>query len=248
MAMTRWVMRLILANVVVYLLQQARPAITEMFAFVPVLVLARPWTLLTYMFLHDPDSITHILFNMLGLFFFGPRMEIELGGKNFLFLYFISGIVAGLLSFFTPFTPIIGASGAIFGVFMGFAYYWPRENIYIWGILPIQARWMVVLMTALSLYGGLGFGMGNIAHFAHLGGFLGGYLFLKFLDRKAKIVDQIVSSIPAVEPARWKNIDRSKLHEVNRAELDRIQEKIKTTGVNSLNASEREFLERFSSM
>lgn len=246
MVMTRWVMRLILANALVYLLQQARPVITDAFAFVPVYILSRPWTLVTYMFLHG--NLTHILFNMLGLLFFGPRMEIELGGKNFLLLYFISGFVAGLLSFASPFTPIIGASGAIYGVFMGFAYYWPRESIYIWGIVPIQARWMVVLMTLLSLYGGFGFGMDNIAHFAHLGGFLGGYLFVKFLDRKAKIVDQIVSSLPAVEPARWKNIDRDKLHEVNRAELDRIQAKIKASGVNSLSASEREFLERFSSM
>ncbi len=246
MGMTRWVMRLILANALVYLLQQARPVITDTFAFVPAFILSRPWTVLTYMFLHG--NFTHILFNMLGLLFFGPRMEIELGERNFLLLYLISGFAAGLLSFFSPFTPIIGASGAVYGVFMGFAYYWPRENIYIWGILPVQARWMVAFMTAMSLYGGFGSAMDNIAHFAHLGGFLGGYLFLKFLDRKAKIVDQIVSSLPAVEPARWKNIDRSKLHEVNRSELDRILEKMKTTGVNSLNSNEREFLERFSSM
>lgn len=246
MGMTRWVLRLILANAVVFLLQQARPVITDMFAFVPVLILSKPWTLLTYMFLHG--NFSHILFNMLGLLFFGPRVEVELGERNFLLLYFISGFAAGLLSFFAPFTAIIGASGAVYGIFMGFAYYWPRENIYIWGVLPVQARWMVAFMTVISLFGGFGFTMDNIAHFAHLGGFLGGYVFLKFLDRKAKIVDQIVSSLPAVEPTRWKNIDRSKLHEVNRAELDRILAKIKTAGVASLSASEKEFLERFSSM
>ena len=243
--MSRWVMRLILLNVLVFLLQQARPAITQAFAFVPVLVTTRPWTLLTYMFLHG--DFGHILFNMLGLLFFGPRLEIELGGRNFLALYFISGLVAALLSFLNPFSAIIGASGAIYGVFMGFAYYWPRENIYIWGVFPLQARWMVVLMTALSLYGGLGFSMDNIAHFAHLGGFLGGYLFLKFLDRKQKVVDQIVSILPPVDPVKWKSIDRNKLHEVNRAEYDRIMLKINTSGTGSLTSSEREFLERFSS-
>jgi membrane associated rhomboid family serine protease len=246
MAITRWVLRLILANVLVYLLQLLRPAITEAFAFVPVFILSRPWTVLTYMFLHG--DISHILFNMLGLLFFGPRLEIELGGRDFLLLYFASGLMAAFLSFISPFSAIIGASGAVYGVFMGFAYYWPRENIYIWGVLPVQARWMVAFMTLMSLFGGFGFTMDNIAHFAHLGGFLGGYLFLKFLDHKTKVIDQIVSVLPPVDASKWKNINREKLHEVNRAELDRILDKINTNGVNSLSANEREFLERFSSI
>lgn len=246
MGLTRWVLRLILANALVYLLQEARPAITGEFGFVPVQFLTKPWTLITYMFLHGDFS--HILFNMLGLLFFGPRLELELGERNFLLLYVVSGLMAGLLSFLMPFSAIIGASGAVYGVFMGFAYYWPRENIYVWGVLPVQARWMVVFMTAMSLFGGFGFTMDNIAHFAHLGGFLGGYLFLKLLERKAKIVDQIVSSLPAIEPAKWKTINREKLHEVNRTELDRILDKINAKGVNSLLPGEREFLERFSAM
>jgi membrane associated rhomboid family serine protease len=246
MMMTRWVMRLIIANAVVFLLQQVRSGVTEELVFVPALLFSRPWTLITYMFLHG--DISHILFNMLGLLFFGPRLEIELGEKNFLLLYFTSGIVAGLVSFITPFIPILGASGAIYGVFMGFAYYWPRENIYIWGILPVQARFMVAFMTALSLFGGFGYTSDNIAHFAHLGGFLGGYLFVKLLDRKQKVMDQIVSILPPPDPSKWRTIDRSKLHEVNRTELDRILDKINATGFNSLSASEKEFLERFSSM
>ena len=243
--MTRWVLRLIVANVIVFLLQQARPVITEALAFEPLHLFNRPWTLFTYMFLHA--DVSHILFNMLGLLFFGPRLELELGERNFLVLYFVSGLMAALLSFLTPYSAIIGASGAIYGVFMGFAYYWPRENIYVWGILPIQARWMVAFMTVLSLYGGLGFAMTNIAHFAHLGGFLGGYLFLRFLDRKQKAVNQIVSVLPPVDVNKWKSIDRTKLHEVNRAEFDRILAKINTSGVGSLTPGEREFLERFSS-
>lgn len=244
--MTRWVLRLILANTLVYVLQVMRPAMTDAFAFVPALVLVRPWTLITYMFLHG--DVSHILFNMLGLLFFGPRLEIELGTRNFLLLYFVSGLMAALLSFVTPFSAIIGASGAVYGVFMGFAYYWPRENIYIWGVLPVQARWMVAFMTVMSLFGGFGFTMDNIAHFAHLGGFLGGFLYLKFLDHKAKVIDQIVSVLPPVDASKWKSINREKLHEVNRGELDRILDKINATGVNSLSAKEREFLERFSSI
>jgi membrane associated rhomboid family serine protease len=246
MMMTRWVLRLIVANVIVFLLQQARASVTQELVFVPVLVFAKPWTLITYMFLHG--SMSHILFNMLGLLFFGPRLEIQLGERDFLLLYFISGIVAGLVSFVTPYTPILGASGAVYGVFLGFAYYWPRENIYIWGVLPVQARFMVAFMTALSLFGGFGFTSDNVAHFAHLGGFLGGFLFVKFLDRKKKVIDQIVSILPPPDTSKWRSIDRTKLHEVNRTELDRILDKINASGLNSLSMSEREFLDRFSSI
>ena len=244
--MTRWVLRLILANSIVFLMQQARPGVTETFAFVPAFIVTQPWTIVTYMFLHG--DLTHILFNMLGLLFFGPRLEVELGEKNFLLLYFVSGFVAALLSFLTPFSAIIGASGAVYGVFIGFAYYWPRENIYIWGVLPVQARWMVAFMTAMSLFGGFGFTADNIAHFAHLGGFLGGFLFLKLLDRQRAVVKEFVPIMPTIDPNKWKNIKREGLHEVNRTELDRILDKINATGVGSLSSNEREFLERFASL
>src|ERR1041385_5898318 len=137
--MTPWVIRLIIANVLMFVASSASPEITEKLMLVPVLALSHPWTLVTYMFLHA--GMGHIFFNMLSLFFFGPRLEMKLGGINFLWLYFISGIMGGLLSFvFTSYTPIIGASGAVYGVMLGFARYWPREPLYIWGVLPVEAR------------------------------------------------------------------------------------------------------------
>jgi membrane associated rhomboid family serine protease len=249
--MTPWVTRLIIANVVVYIMTMAAPGLTTTFMLVPALIFVRPWTLVTYMFLHG--GLWHILFNMLGLFFFGPRLEINLGGKKFLWLYFISGITGGLLSFvFTPYTGIIGASGAIFGVFMGFAYYWPRERIYVWGILPIEARWLVAIMTVLSLFGGIGIAEPGIAHFAHLGGFLGGFLYLKFLDKTSRAARfQKQMAVPpgkSSDPERWAKIQRENLHEVNRAEYDRIMAKIKASGVDSLEPNERAFLDRFSQL
>jgi membrane associated rhomboid family serine protease len=243
--MTRWVTRLLIANVAVFVLQNLRPALTDVLAFVPALALVRPWSLFTYMFVHGDTG--HIFFNMLALFFFGPRLETELGGRDFLFLYFFSGLMGAALSLFTPFVAIIGASGAIYGVMMGFAYLWPREPIYIWGILPVQARTMVIIMTALSVYGGLG-GGGNVAHFAHLGGFLGGFLYLRWWLRKRQIP---VMASPVVRPSqvrirRWQGIPREALHEVNRAELDRIMQKMGREGVESLTPGEVEFLDRFS--
>jgi membrane associated rhomboid family serine protease len=246
MMLTPWTLRILAANVVIYLLTLAEPRLVEILMFVPAFLLERPWTLLSYMFVHG--GTWHILFNMLALFFFGPRVEMELGNRDFLLLYFLSGITGGLLSFVTPFTAIIGASGAIYGVMLAYAYLWPRAQIYIWGVLPVEARWLVIVMTALSLYGGFS-GTDNIAHFAHLGGFLGGYLFLRW--RSWRVLQKAtMAPAPTFAPSRndlhrWTRIDRSKLHEVNREEFDRIQAKIQASGAASLTQAEREFLDRF---
>src|SRR5687768_11070057 len=114
--MTKWVRFLLIANVVIYFFQTTTsPAFTDAFAFRPALALWRPWTIITYMFLHG--GLSHILFNMLGLYFFGSRVEDRLGSKRFITLYFLSGITGGLLSFaFAFYAGVIGASGAIYGV------------------------------------------------------------------------------------------------------------------------------------
>jgi len=245
--MTRWVIRLIIANAAVFLLTAASPAITEKLMFVPALVLARPWTIVTYMFLHA--GFGHIFFNMLGLFFFGPRLELEMGSTRFLWLYFLSGIMGAILSLFiSPHAAIVGASGAVYGVMMGFAYFWPTEPIYIYGIFPIQARWLVVIMTGLSLFGGFGGAADGTAHFAHLGGFLGGYLYLKFAGRRLPPGTPQAAVAPPgpADLSRWRSISRDGLHAVNREELDRILDKISASGIENLTANEREFLERFS--
>jgi len=247
--MTPWVTRLIVANVIVYIMSVAAPSLTTALMFVPALILVRPWTIITYMFLHA--GLWHLLFNMLGLFFFGPRLELELGEQKFLVLYFVSGIMGAVLSFiFTPFSGIIGASGAVFGVFMGFAYYWPREQVYVWGIMPVEARWLVIIMTVLSLFGGAGIGESGIAHFAHLGGFAGGYLYLKWIKKTSRAAKyQRMAAPPAPsgnDLERWSKISRDRLHEVNRAEFDRIMQKLKLDGVENLTREEREFLDRFS--
>jgi membrane associated rhomboid family serine protease len=246
--MNSWTMRLIIANVGLYVLSLAAPGLMDAMVLVPAYALLRPWTLVTYMFMHASPS--HILFNMLGLYFFGPRVEDELGGARYLWLYFIGGIMGAVLSFvFTPFAAIVGASGAIYGVFLAFAYFWPRDKIFIWGIVPVEARWLVIGMTALSLWGGLG-SEGNIAHFAHLGGFVGAYIYLKLIDRRVRRTRVIaappspVISKNAVD--RWAKIDGAKLHEVNRNELDRIRLKLSTQGIESLNPQEISFLDRFS--
>jgi membrane associated rhomboid family serine protease len=246
--MTTWVKRLLIANVGVFFLQLTVSGLTELLAFYPSFVLSRPWGLVTYMFVHSERSFTHILFNMIALYFFGPRVEERLGSAHFLRLYLISGIVGGLLSIvFNQGGSIVGASGAVFGVQLAFAKYWPRERIYIWGVLPVEAWLLVLITTALALYGGFT-GGGGVAHFAHLGGYLGAWLYLIWMERRSPARQwkaKLEKPAKKVEVGNWRKIDTKSIHEVNRVEVDRILDKINEKGIDSLTPAERTFLSHF---
>lgn len=246
--MTPWVLRLLVVNVLVYFVQQAAPGVTSLLAFVPAYVLVRPWTMITYMFAHA--SLTHILFNMLALYFFGPRVEQRMGSGNFFSLYMISGIAGAMLSFaFAPFAPIVGASGALFGVMLAFARFWPRDQILIWGIVPVQARFLVLGYTLWSVFSGFSGSRGGVADFAHLGGFVGGFLYLLFLERMQgarKFKRQVTAGVPADALAgSWRKVDPAGIHAVNRDEVNRILDKINASGIGSLTPQERTFLSNF---
>jgi len=251
--MTPWVTRLLVANIAMYALQTLLPIVNQLFYFVPRLILYRPWSVVTYMFLHG--SLTHILFNMIGLFFFGTRVEARLGSRRFITLYLLSGITGALASLiFTPNAAVIGASAGVFGVMMAFAMFWPREKIYIWGVLPIEARVLVIITTAMALYFGFGGRGGGIAHFAHLGGYIGAWVYLWWLDRTsgAKTFRRKVQAVPPTIK-RVVGLSREQLkldgvHEITREEVDRILDKINTDGMASLTPAELQFLSNFAPM
>jgi membrane associated rhomboid family serine protease len=241
---TPWVQRFLIANVLIFFVQLTVAGVDRALVFVPALLAARPWTLVTYMFAHA--GFTHILFNMLGLYFFGPRVEQRIGSERFFALYMISGITGGLLSFYNPVVPIIGASGAVFGVLLAYARFWPRDQIFIWGVIPVEVRWLVLIYTVISL---MGWGSG-VAHFAHLGGFLGAFLYLLWLERRAgaRKFRQVATAPPPAKDAmlgNWRNVNRSNVHAVNKEEVDRILDKISATGIGSLTPQERLFLSNF---
>jgi membrane associated rhomboid family serine protease len=247
--MTPWVKRLLIANVAVFFVQLTVPGATQFLAFFPSYALVRPWSFVTYMFAHSTTMYTHILFNMLVLYFFGPRVEERLGSNHFIRLYLFSGIVGAILSIvFNQGGSIIGASGAVFGVQLAFAKYWPRERIYIWGILPVEAWLLVLITTVIALWSGFSGGGGGVAHFAHLGGYLGAWLYLLWLDRRSPARQwkaKLEKPARKAELGNWKNIDTKGIHEVNRAEVDRILDKISAKGVESLTPAERTFLSNF---
>ncbi|MEO8294618.1 MAG: rhomboid family intramembrane serine protease [Gemmatimonadota bacterium] len=251
--MTPWVLRLIVANVAMYFISQFSPALASQLVLVPADILRQPWTPVTYLFLHAGGM--HLLFNMFSLYIFGPRVESRLGGGHFLGLYFVSGIGGALLSIITPYAQIVGASGAIFGVMLAYAMYWPRDKLLIYGVLPVEARWLVIIMTGISLWSGFTGASGGIAHFAHLGGFLGAFFYIKWKDirspardfhKRAVEAPRAPLSTSSADLKRWARIPRESMHEVNRTEVDRLLDKINRDGLSSLTPVERETLERFS--
>ena len=238
---------LILANLVMLLLGGVVPGLTQSLMLVPFLIPLRPWTVVTYMFLHA--GFMHFFFNMLALYFFGPRLEMRLGGRRFIGLYLTSGVAGAVMSLVTPYAAIIGASGAVFGVMLGYAHFWPRDAVYVF-FLPMEARWLVVLMTAMSLFGAWQH-QGGIAHFAHLGGFVGGFLYLRWIELRSPAVQFRAATAPPARSStadldRWRRVQPETLHPVNREEYERVMAKVDLAGAASLTPDERAFLYRFS--
>jgi membrane associated rhomboid family serine protease len=260
--LTPWVQRLIIANAGIYLLQMMmHPILTNQLMFVPAAILTRPWTIITYMFAHG--GFWHLALNMLVLFFFGPPLEARWGSREFLKFYLICGMGGALLSFTAPNIGIIGASGAIFGVMLAFAMNWPDQPIYIWGILPVKAKYLVGFFTIFSLMQMVGGSGGNIAHAAHLGGFAAAFIYLKFsgpggafgglgrmMSRKRlRVVPDEEPRRPAVRTGPPPGSARRRTgggEDQLLDELDRVLEKISTEGMSSLTPQERRLLDEVS--
>jgi membrane associated rhomboid family serine protease len=183
---SRVVRTLVIICVVVFVLQffeelAGSRALTLNFGLTPLLVTHYfyLWQLVTYIFLHG--GVLHILFNMLGLWMFGSDLERLWGSRKFTTYFFVCGIGAGLLSVvLSPSSPvpIIGASGAIYGILLAFGILFPDRIIY-FVIFPIRARWFVVIMGGLAFMSSLSANSDGIANVAHLGGMLFGFLYLK---------------------------------------------------------------------
>ena len=142
------------------------------------------WQLVTYLFLHG--GWFHIIFNMFALWMFGADLESKWGSKKFLFFYFLTGIGAGILdvtvnTIFPPAMPTvtIGCSGAIYGLLMAYGMLFPERLIYLYMIIPIKAKWFVAIMGLIEFVSSFSTPGSGISHFAHLGGMLFGYLYLR---------------------------------------------------------------------
>jgi membrane associated rhomboid family serine protease len=259
---TPWVGRIIIANAVVLLLLMTLFTSRDVFQllqFSPRTAFTRPWTFVSYMFVHG--GLLHLVANMLMLFVFGTAVESRMGSRNFLAYYLFCGVGAAvfslLLAGFMPIGAFVGASGAVLGVAVAFAMFWPDAELIVFPIpVPIKARTLVIGLVALDLLGSQFWPNDGIAHIAHLGGALFGYLFFRVqtLSRRSpaqppRTVERVVmvqsgSAAPdqrtPVTPMRQRRrVDSDPVA----AEVDRVLDKISEKGISSLTPAERRFLD-----
>lgn len=141
------------------------------------------WQLVTYLFLHG--GFFHIFFNMFALWMFGPDLEQLWGDSEFLKFYFLCGVGAGVFdvvlnSFWgSSFAITIGCSGALYGLLLAFGMTYPNRPIFIWFIIPIKAKWFVLIIGAIEFFSEISGPGSNVSHLAHLGGMLVAYLYLR---------------------------------------------------------------------
>ena len=254
MAWTEVVKFLIIANVTIYAAQYLFGLdyfLVRYFALIPAAFFSGSlWQIVSYMFLHG--GFTHILFNMIALWMFGSALERVWGAQEFLKYYLITGIGGGLCyALFNMGSPIptVGASGAIYGLLLAFAVLFPNEIIYIWGILPIKAKYFALIFGGIEFLASFNSGSG-VAHLAHLGGMAVGYIYLKrkggggkafgghFGGNRMKEWNQKIKE--ADEIREQEEIERI------RQEVDELLDKINRVGFDGLTKKEQQRLEEAS--
>ena len=247
--MTDAVKWLIVANAVIFLLQQVcrmtfgGDYLALFFGLNSHAVLrGMLWQPATYMFLHY--DLFHLLFNMFALWMFGSSIEAVWGPRPFLQYYLFTGVAAGLLSLLVSIgvnVTTIGASGAIFGILVAFGMLFPDRVVLVFFFFPMLARNFVILFAAIELYMTVVSGPhgGGVARFAHLGGMLFGYLYLKFGDR-------VRFSLPRIRfNTRQRGGNKAgDWHNFMRSEVDPILDKISREGIHSLTRKERKILKK----
>jgi membrane associated rhomboid family serine protease len=241
---------LLIANAAVFLVQVLlRPYVfsatgielERVLGLVPAWVWKRLflWQLVTYLFLHG--GAFHLLFNLFTLWMFGRELEGLWGQKEFLKYYFLCGIGAGILTVLLSFNstvPTIGASGAIFGVLLAYGLAFPDRQVFLWFIFPIKAKHLIWLFAGLELLASFSYTSDGIGHFAHLGGMLFGFLYLRR--------GRILTRLSATKKPSFRVIEAKPKRPGLEQEVDRILEKISKLGVESLTPEERATLDEAS--
>jgi membrane associated rhomboid family serine protease len=189
--LTPVIKKLIILMAVLFLLQGiVSSRITLYLGLVPLLVWKKffLWQLFTYIFLHG--GISHILFNLLALWMFGGELESYWGSGKFLRYFLFCGIGAGICTVvFSPyqFIPVVGASGAIYGLLLAFGWLFPNRLIYIYFLVPVPAKYFVVIFGLIELYSSIEGTGGGVAHLTHLGGLIFGILYMAYPTIRQKL-------------------------------------------------------------
>lgn len=239
------------------------PGVVAALQFTPAMALSQPWTILSYMFVHA--GLLHLASNMFGLYVFGSAVESRMGGRPFLVYYLVCGIGAALFAMVLsmlrlPSPAFLGASGAVLGTAVAFAMLWPNEEFILFP-LPITVRaWTLVMgLAAIDIVFALLRFNDGVAHLAHIGGMLFGYVFFRAQaftsgrsTPKPRRVEQVVmvqtggghDDHPSGTPASRRLA--TPRGDALTAEVDRVLDKISEKGLASLTPEERRFLDEVS--
>ncbi|MBN8706528.1 MAG: rhomboid family intramembrane serine protease [Bacteroidetes bacterium] len=260
---------LLIINVIVFLLTfilfggNSNNFLTVYFALWPLdSGLFMPWQLVTYMFMHG--GFMHILFNMFGLWMFGVELENYWGSKRFLTYYMVTGIGAGVLHLGVQMlegsgAPTVGASGSVYGILLAFGMMFPNRIIFVSLLIPMPAKYFVLIYGGIELFSGLTRANSGIAHFAHLGGMIFGFIMIKYwqkggdFGRLWKKFTSSLNSPPAAKapPGGAKVYDfyeetKTAKPQTESQRLDEILDKIADKGYAGLTAEEKDFLFTYS--
>jgi membrane associated rhomboid family serine protease len=205
------------------------------------------WQLVSYMFLHG--DFWHIFFNMFIFWMFGNELEAEWGSREFVKYYFICGIGAGVLNILlTPADPAypgtVGASGAIYGIMVAYALRYPDRPVYIYFLFPVKVKYLVGFLFIISFFSTWNSQSDGIAHAAHLGGMVVGFIYLKYWNKLYKL--KSLKSLFQQQQKKKKNVftqaDEEKV-EYYRQKIDELLDKINRVGYLNLTDEEKELLE-----
>ena len=201
------------------------------------------WQPFTYLFFHAPFyssvGISHILLNMLGLWVFGRELEEAWGKTKFLRYYFTTGIGSGLITYFFQISsdnPVIGASGAVYGILLAYGISYPNRMLYIWGLIPVRSMWLVIIMGSIAFFGLLGNADG-ISHVTHISGMFIGYVLLKKKWRWRDIWFAIRKKTIEFQVQRYE--EKSIKKKMLQKDIDVILEKIQKVGFIGLSDKEK---------
>ena len=239
---------LVSVNFCIYILQSVsgkEDVFFRLFGLVPSTFMSdlMLWQPFTYMFFHAPFyssvGISHILLNMLGLWVFGRELEEAWGKTKFLRYYFITGIGSGLITYFFQMgsdNPVIGASGAVYGILLAYGISYPNRMLYIWGLIPVRSMWLVIIMGSIAFFGLLGNADG-ISHVTHISGMLIGYVLLKKKWRWRDIWFAIRKKTIEFQVQRYE--EKSIKKKMLQKDIDVILEKIQKVGFIGLSDKEK---------
>ncbi|MDO8756610.1 MAG: rhomboid family intramembrane serine protease, partial [Elusimicrobiota bacterium] len=234
------------------------PDLHGLFGMVPQQVIFQRWIWqpFTYLFLHG--NIWHLVFNLFALWMFGMPVESQWGERDFLKYYFLCGLGAAAAHLaMSPHSmiPVIGASGSVYGLLVAFAMLYPDAVVYLYFLIPIKAAHMAILFGAIEFFAGASGNSSGVARFAHLGGMVTGYLYIRWwwvakiqlraLWRRASSAEPDDEPSPRPVPRRAAK-PKAASPQNDMAEVDRILDKILSDGMESLTDEERKIMTRYS--